>query len=281
MNEDIPQLTTGFCDQAASSTSPQDPVWATSPIVQILQAKIIENIDRLLWRTLISDGAHISQAIVVSPQLRTFFENGDAVKGSVVRLQRIVMSTINGRRQVLVPQIGVARCSVFEQPFGTSRVINIIGLEILVKEAGKIGNPTPRTLNPPGATASAPPSVEGPSGAEPDRPTLPIEALNPYSNNWTIKARVTRKSEIRTWSNNRGEGKLFSITLTDETGEICATGFNSVIDQLYNKFEEGKVYYISKAKVKVAKKQFNNVANDSEIALDKTTEVEEARTRQN
>ena len=36
--------------------------------------------------------------------------------------------------------------------------------------------------------------------------------------------RVTKKSDIRTWSNARGEGKLFSLELMDESGEIRCTG---------------------------------------------------------
>lgn len=34
---------------------------------------------------------------------------------------------------------------------------------------------------------------------------------------WVIKARVTQKSEIRTWANQRSEGKLFSVNLLDQT----------------------------------------------------------------
>lgn len=84
---------------------------------------------------------------------------------------------------------------------------------------------------------------------------------------WTIKARCTVKSDIRHWSNARGDGKLFSVNLLDETvrpcqafvvvkesglltmrsqGEIKATGFNEEVDNLYPMFEEGKVYFISK-----------------------------------
>ena len=160
----------------------------------------------------------------------------------------------------------------------------ILGLEVLVKDAEKIGNPVPRSFDAPGTT-SKPPSAAGSSGVraappKPSRPTIPIEGLSPYSNNWTIKARVTQKSEIRNWSNPRGEGKLFSATFMDETAEIRGTGFNLVVDQLYDKLQEGKVYYISKARVNLAKKKFNNVANDYELALEKNTEVEEVRTQQ-
>jgi len=44
----------------------------------------------------------------------------------------------------------------------------------------------------------------------------PINGLNPYNNKWTIKAMVMKKGDIRTWSNARGEGKLFSFDVADD-----------------------------------------------------------------
>lgn len=118
-------------------------------------------------------------------------------------------------------------------------------------------------------------STQSSAGSRQGRSIYPIEGLSPYQNNWTIKARVTQKSDIKTWSNQRGEGKLFNVTLMDETGEIRATGFNAVVDELYEKLEEGKVYYISKARVNLAKKKFSNVQNDYEMSFEKNTVVEE------
>ena len=63
------------------------------------------------------------------------------------------------------------------------------------------------------------------------RAVYPIASLTPYQNKWCIKARVTNKSDIRRWSNSRGEGHLFSMDLVDESGEIRATAFKAECDK--------------------------------------------------
>ena len=105
----------------------------------------------------------------------------------------------------------------------------------------------------------------------------PIEALSPYAHKWTIKARVTSKSDIKTWHNKNGEGKLFSVNLLDESGEIRGTGFNDQCDTLFELFQEGGVYYItSPCRVNMAKKQFSNLSNDYELMFERDTQVEKA-----
>ena len=108
----------------------------------------------------------------------------------------------------------------------------------------------------------------------------PIESLSPYGNKWTIKARVTSKSDIKTWHNKNGEGKLFSVNLLDESGEIKATGFNDQCDMFYDTFMEGSVYYISSpCRVQLAKKQFSNLNNDYELTFENNTRVEKAESQ--
>jgi len=106
----------------------------------------------------------------------------------------------------------------------------------------------------------------------------PIEALSPYAHKWTIKARVSAKSDIRTWHKASGEGKLFSVNLLDESGEIKATAFNDQVDQYYDLLQEGSVYYISSpCRVQLAKKQFTNLPNDYELTFERDTQIEKAK----
>ncbi|GLT25192.1 hypothetical protein SLA2020_003370 [Shorea laevis] len=105
----------------------------------------------------------------------------------------------------------------------------------------------------------------------------PLVSLNPYQGNWTIKVRVTSKGNMRTYRNARGEGCVFNVELTDEDGtQIQATMFNEAARKFYDKFQLGKVYYISKGTLKVANKQFKTVKNDYEMTLNENSEVEEA-----
>ncbi|XP_051147920.1 replication protein A 70 kDa DNA-binding subunit B-like [Andrographis paniculata] len=102
-------------------------------------------------------------------------------------------------------------------------------------------------------------------------------SLNPYQGYWTIKVRVTNKGNMRSYRNSRGEGFVFNVELTDEDGtQIQATMFNEAARKFFDKFQMGKVYYISKGSLKVANKQFKTVQNDYEMTLNENSQVEEA-----
>ncbi|KAF2012213.1 replication protein-like protein A 70 kDa DNA-binding subunit [Aaosphaeria arxii CBS 175.79] len=110
----------------------------------------------------------------------------------------------------------------------------------------------------------------------------PIESLSPYQHKWTIRARCTHKGDMKTWHNTKGEGKLFSVNLLDETGEIRGTAFNDVAEKLFSIFQEGTVYYISApCRVSLAKKQFSNLPNDYELQFERDTEVAKAEDQEN
>lgn len=148
--------------------------------------------------------------------------------------------------------------------------------------AGFYGNtaiknePTTQEYKP--AVQKAPARQTGGGSATHGSSTLyPIEALSPYAHKWTIKARVTSKTDIKTWHKQSGDGKLFSVNLLDESGEIRATGFNEQVDAFYELLQEGQVYYISSpCKVQLAKKQWSNLPNDYELTFERDTTIEKA-----
>ncbi|CAA0840645.1 Replication protein A 70 kDa DNA-binding subunit B [Striga hermonthica] len=108
------------------------------------------------------------------------------------------------------------------------------------------------------------------------RRIYPLVSLNPYQGNWTIRVRVTSKGNMRSYKNARGEGCVFNVELTDEDGtQIQATMFNEAARKFFDKFQMGKVYYISKGTLKVANKQYKTVQNDYEMTLNENSVVEE------
>jgi ssDNA-binding replication factor A large subunit len=56
---------------------------------------------------------------------------------------------------------------------------------------------------------------------------VPIKRLYPYiKGNWRIKVRVLKKSERRTWNNDRGQGQLMNCDMIDQAGsEVQGTFF--------------------------------------------------------
>jgi len=105
-------------------------------------------------------------------------------------------------------------------------------------------------------------------------PLTLISNLNLYQNRWTIEARVVAKSDIRTWSNPKGEGSLFSIDLLDSSGmDIRATMFKEAVDKYYNFFVVGKVYTIGGGKLKVANLKWNTCKSQFEMTLDNNSAV--------
>lgn len=103
-----------------------------------------------------------------------------------------------------------------------------------------------------------------------------VTQLSPFQKDFKIKVRVTRKGPIRTWNNDKGSGKLFSVDFLDMNGgEIQATCFNDVADKFYAIFEEDKVYIVAKGRIKVANKRYTHITNDYQIDLNQDSVVEE------
>jgi len=95
-----------------------------------------------------------------------------------------------------------------------------------------------------------------------------------YSNRWTIRAKVTGKSPVRTWSNAKGEGSFFSVDLLNASGvDVRCTFFKEAVDKFHGFLEEGRVYTFSGGRLKVANMQYNTCKSRFEITFDQNSEI--------
>lgn len=272
----LPSLTEGAIEMMMSSgTDYKDPV------LQVLGCKKVASttnaIDR--YRLLVSDGKYLNSFTMLSTQLAPLAANGDLPDFTIILIKKYTTSTINTNSDK------------------EKRLLVILDLEIIKKgnEVGvRIGNPqnydgtnmpnssgqAPNPTPSPAARPAPPPPQDRPmpsygnqikSSPGPNSTIHPIASLNPYQNKWCIKARVTNKQNVRTYTNARGEGKLFSVMFTDDSGEIKCTGFNSGVDKFYDLLEVNKVYMVSNCSIKPANKKFTQA--DYEMTFNDDSQV--------
>lgn len=254
------------------------------PVCQILTVRKIPSqnpgaADR--YRVILSDGEMYVQAML-SSQTTYLVEDGSLERNCIVRITNWAPNRVANRRIIIILSLDVVAGPTAER-IGDPQNIE------KANDAGTAGEgdankPVPVKYEAPapdvdvqsaGATAARSAPRTTTSVDMSNMPIYPIEALSPYQNKWTIKARVTSKSEIKHWSNARGEGKLFSCNFLDESGEIKATGFNEQVDRLFPLLKEGHVYYVSKARINIARKKFSNLSNEYEITFERDTQINE------
>ncbi|MCJ1251277.1 Replication factor A protein 1 [Trapelia coarctata] len=251
------------------------------PVLQCVQIKPLVGQQGTTerYRVVFSDIRNFVQSMLAT-QANHVVSEGKLQKGCFVRLNQFQANSYKGKRILIVLDLEVL------EELGTCEKIGApLTLEIgadedtkqnptTISSGGFYGKKEEQKYQP--QQQSLPSRSNGPSSSSHGN-IYPIEALSPYAHKWTIKARCTNKSEIKTWHNKNGEGKLFSVNLLDESGEIKATGFNDQCDALYEIFQEGSVYYISNpCRVQLAKKQFTNLNNDYELTFERDTMIEKA-----
>uniref|UniRef100_A0A6G1SHJ3 Replication protein A subunit n=1 Tax=Aceria tosichella TaxID=561515 RepID=A0A6G1SHJ3_9ACAR len=106
-----------------------------------------------------------------------------------------------------------------------------------------------------------------------DSQTIGIGELTPYIGKWVVKGRCISKSGIREYTNAKGNGKVFSFTLADKTGEVKITAFNADCERVFPYVEPTKVYILGRASVKSADKRYTTA--DFEITLNQDSLLEE------
>ncbi|KAH8912027.1 replication factor-a protein 1 [Coniochaeta sp. PMI_546] len=234
------------------------------------------------FRVVLSDIRNYVQCMLAT-QANHVVHDGKLTRGCIVRLKSYQANSVKGKNILIILDL-----EVIESLGAPEKIGEPVGLEVKSEDAknttiggaGFYGVKTETTTqdSKPQINKSLPSRTNNAPSTGPGNSTIyPIEALSPYAHKWTIKARVTSKSDIRTWHKPSGEGKLFSVNLLDESGEIKATAFNDQCDQFYDLLQEGQVYYISSpCRVQIAKKQFTNLPNDYELTFERDTLIEKA-----
>jgi len=260
-----------------------------APLLQVLGHKAIAGSGQERFRLLLSDGLYTNSFSMLATQLNHMVHDQKLSTYTIIRVKKHVCNQMGqgagSKRVVIILELEVVTPGdQVQSKIGSPVQIPSDGTIPPVPNQNQNANPNvgaavKRPSNAPmggsenKVQASAPPARTSvmqsrPSvGAASGVITTPIASITPYQNKWTIKARVTSKGDMRTWNKASGSGKLFSMDLMDESGEIRITAFKEQADKFYDMAVVGKVYYISNCSVKASNKQYCKLNNDYELTF--------------
>jgi len=260
--------------------------------VQVLGTKPIQSSGQDRYRLLVSDGAYSNSFSMLATQLNHLIQEKKLENFTIVKIKKHICNQVAGGKKILIlmeldivtpgAEVGKKIGSPVQIPSDGSAPPPPVGNQNKDPNVGAVKRPADSVSAPQPAKVPANNSNRSVLGSKPavgsatsgNHVVSPICSITPYQNKWTIKARVTSKSDIRTWNKSSGSGKLFSMDLMDESGEIRATAFKDQCDQYYDLIQVGKVYYISRCSVKAANKAYNKLKNDYEITFKDNVLVE-------
>ncbi len=107
---------------------------------------------------------------------------------------------------------------------------------------------------------------------------MPLSHLNTYSRNFTILVRIIKKNEMKQYSNNKGEGNLFSFIMLDTEGtQMECTVFGNLGHRVYDTIKQGLTYEIKGAYIKINDRKYSIVKSDYKLFLEDGVQIKEIK----
>eukprot|EP00624_Nannochloropsis_granulata_P004215 evm.model.NODE_31173_length_31272_cov_26.593374.2 len=298
--------------RAIASGSPKFFLVKFNPCVQVVDVKKIQpnpgqSTGQDRYRLIISDGTHYQQAMLAT-QLNELVTSNQIVSYGLISLVDFICNEVQNKKIVIILKCEVVDASLGYKigdpvEFGKAGAGGSGGGETVAAAPYQTKQEAPSLNTMAGASVPYKPAASSHGGggvsgggyqsnpygggggggyrapagpvvrAPINQSIIPIGDLNPYQNRWVIKARVTAKTDIKRWSNAKGEGTLFSIDMLDEGGgEMRATFFKEACEKFYPILEQGHVYTFSGGKLKVAQRQYSSIRNTYEATFDNAAE---------
>jgi len=256
----------------------------SSPVLQIttLSKFSFGSDEKYRYKANLSDGTYYMKA-VFSSELLGVFDNNEISKFCLVRLDKFVVRPKDNSSYLYIQ--GISLCERLDSEIGSS--VNISNGKLSLDPSG---------TNRSGSDGQAPKRPEqtvvpqnntntktsydalskrtaGEMEAGKDNKITEIKNIFPQKKPFKLKGRVVSKSEIRSFTSQKGEGKVFSFEVADCTGQIKCVCFSECADMFYPVIENNKVYTIANVSVRPSNKKFSNSTSDFEIHLERNSEV--------
>lgn len=104
-----------------------------------------------------------------------------------------------------------------------------------------------------------------------------ISMLTIYKTDFVIKGRVISKDQMRKFTNQKGEGHVFSFTVMDDSKApkniVKCTFFNEMAVQYFDLIQLQNVYTFSGGDIKPKNPRFNTTKHDCEVTFNRNTQI--------